>query len=75
MARQAPGITGERLELYEKLVARLPDVERKGAAMPYTSWNGNMFSFLDKEGKLRRMSTTLCLLQISIPTENGFSNK
>ena len=27
-------------------------VERKGATMPYTSVNGNMFSFLDKEGNL-----------------------
>jgi hypothetical protein len=40
------------LELYEKLVSTNPDVERKGASMPYTSLNGHMFSLLTKEGKL-----------------------
>jgi hypothetical protein len=40
------------LELYRKLVAAIPAVELKGATMPYTSLNGNMFSFLTKEGKL-----------------------
>jgi len=33
-------------ELYNKLIATLPDVERKGAANPYTSLNGNMFTLL-----------------------------
>ncbi len=42
----------EALELYEKLVATNPNVERKGATMPYTSFNGHMFSYLTKEGKL-----------------------
>ena len=37
---------------YEKLVATNPNVERKGAAMPYASVNGHMFSFLTKEGRL-----------------------
>jgi TfoX/Sxy family transcriptional regulator of competence genes len=41
-----------KLALYEKLVATLPGVERKGAAMPYTSVNGHMFSFLTPAGKL-----------------------
>jgi hypothetical protein len=40
------------LVLYDKVVAALPGVERKGAAMPYTSLNGHMFSFLTKEGRL-----------------------
>lgn len=40
------------LELYEKVVATNPEVERKGKTMPYTSHNGHMFSFLTKEGKL-----------------------
>jgi hypothetical protein len=34
----------EKLVLYEKLVATNPDIERKGASVPYTSLNGNMFS-------------------------------
>jgi hypothetical protein len=41
-----------QLELYEKLVATNPKVERKGATVPYTSVNGHMFSYLSKEGKL-----------------------
>ena len=36
------------LELYEKLVATHPGVERKGATMPYTSHQGHMFSMLTK---------------------------
>ena len=35
---------------YEKLVATNKKIERKGATMPYTSFNGHMFSFLSKEG-------------------------
>ena len=40
------------LQAYERLVARSPDVERKGASVPYTSLNGHMFSFLDKDGTM-----------------------
>ncbi len=40
------------LELYEKVVTTIPEVERKGKTMPYTSHNGHMFSLLTKEGKL-----------------------
>ena len=40
------------LALYEKLITEFPEIERKGATMPYTSLNGHMFSFLMKEGKL-----------------------
>lgn len=40
----------ESLALYERLVATNPEVERKGATMPYTSVNGHMFSFLGKDG-------------------------
>lgn len=40
------------LALYEKLVATLPGVERKGDTVPYTSVNGHMFSNLTKAGKV-----------------------
>lgn len=40
------------LALYDQLIASIPELERKGKTMPYTSVNGHMFSFLDKEGKL-----------------------
>lgn len=42
----------EKLQLYEALVATNPMVERKGATVPYTSMNGNMFSYVSKEGKV-----------------------
>jgi hypothetical protein len=45
-------IPSEKLFQYEKLVATNPKLELKGATMPYTSHNGHMFSFLDKDGNL-----------------------
>jgi hypothetical protein len=45
-------VPSDKLELYEKLVAANPNVERKGATVPYTSLNGHMFSYLGREGKL-----------------------
>lgn len=70
---KASTIPADALALYEKLIATNPDVDRKGAAMPYTSRNGHMFSFLTKEGKLalrlpeeardaflKKYKTTLC---------------
>src|SRR6185312_14551602 len=50
MAKPAPGAPQDKVRLYEALIASLPGVERKGAAFPYTSLNGNMFSILSKEG-------------------------
>jgi len=38
--------------LYEKVVATIPAVERKGATIPYTSLNGHMFSYLSKDGDM-----------------------
>ena len=40
------------LELYEKLIATNPDIERKGDVHPYTSTNGHMFTYLDQSGTL-----------------------
>ena len=45
-------MSNDSLALYEKLVATNPSVERKGKAMPYTSRNGHMFSFLAKDGRV-----------------------
>jgi len=45
-------ISPEKLELYEKLVRTNPDIQRKGATVPYTSLNGNMFSYLHASGGL-----------------------
>ncbi|MCI0683023.1 MAG: hypothetical protein L0Y71_13055 [Gemmataceae bacterium] len=52
MGKATPTVPANILELYEALVATNPSVERKGAAMPYTSLNGHMFSFLTKTGTL-----------------------
>jgi hypothetical protein len=41
-----------KLELYAKLVAMIPKLERKGDTVPYTSLNGHMFSYLGKTGEL-----------------------
>ena len=50
--KPAASAPADQLSLYEKLVATIPQVERKGATMPYTSRSGHMFSFLTKEGTL-----------------------
>jgi len=57
----------EKLALYEKLVATNPHVERKGVAVPYTSINGHMFSYLSKEGKLA--------LRLPAPEREAFLKK
>jgi len=50
--KQSP-IPAEKVALYEKLLATIPEIERKGADNPYTSLNGNMFSLLHSpEGRL-----------------------
>ena len=54
----ASTIPADRLALYDRLVATLPGVERKGVTVPYTSVNGHMFSFLTPTGSLAlRLST------------------
>ncbi|GAB4564673.1 MAG: hypothetical protein Tsb0020_15050 [Haliangiales bacterium] len=52
MAKKTYTGPAERLEAYEAVVATQPEVSRKGAANPYTSLNGHMFSFLDAEGAM-----------------------
>jgi hypothetical protein len=53
MSAQKKGvIPNAKLELYEKLVATNPNVERKGATHPYTSLNGHMFSYLHPSGSV-----------------------
>lgn len=50
MAKMTPGAPADTVALYEKLVATIPSVERKGAEIPYTAHGGNMFSMLSKQG-------------------------
>ena len=42
----------ESLEIYDALVAKCENIERKGKTMPYTSANGYMFSLLNKAGEI-----------------------
>ena len=51
-AQKRNNVAVDKLALYEKLVAALPGVERKGATHPYTSLNGHMFSCLHPPGSL-----------------------
>ena len=45
-------IPADKLELYEKLVKTNPKIERKGAANPYPSLNGHMFTYLNHSGSV-----------------------
>jgi len=45
-------IVSEKEILYDKLIATIPEIERKGDTNPYTSHNGNMFTILLKKETL-----------------------
>jgi hypothetical protein len=51
-AAKKNNIPPDKLALYDKLVASNPKIERKGAANPYTSLNGHMYTYLDASGSL-----------------------
>jgi hypothetical protein len=51
-ARPPSRIPPECLAAYERVIAAVPGEECKGDRMPYTSMNGNMYSFLDETGTL-----------------------
>src|SRR5215472_13374557 len=52
-AQKKSPIPVEKIALYEKLLVRHPEIERKGANNPYTALNGNMFSLLlSPEGRM-----------------------
>src|SRR5580693_9802959 len=72
MAPSKRGTTAStNVDLYDKLISTNPKIERKGAANPYTSLNGNMFTLLHqfslairlpedkREEFLRKYNTTL----------------
>ena len=52
MTKAKNSIPLERVDLYERQIAAHPIIERKGAANPYTSVNGHMFSCLNKRGEV-----------------------
>jgi hypothetical protein len=51
-AAKKSNIPAAKLALYEKLIATMPEIERKGAVHPHTSLNGHMFSYLDQTGTM-----------------------
>jgi hypothetical protein len=52
MAAKKIQASNETVQLYEKLLATNPEIERKGDANPYTSYNGNMFTLLHQSEAL-----------------------
>ncbi len=51
-APKKSAIPDEKVALYDKLIATIPKIERKGDANPYTSLNGNMFTLLHQSRTL-----------------------
>jgi len=51
-APKKSSIPADKSELYDKLLATHRNIERKGAAMGYTSLNGHMFTLLEPSGTL-----------------------
>jgi hypothetical protein len=53
MAKDEPSAaTAASIPAYDRVIATRPEVERKGAKVPYTSLNGNMSSYLAEDGTL-----------------------
>jgi len=51
-AQKKAAKSNPKVELYEKLIATIPQLERKGDANPYTAINGNMFTLLHQSESL-----------------------
>jgi len=49
-AKKNQGPPPEKVALFDKLIATIPEIERKGDTNPYTSHNGNMFTHLTPDG-------------------------
>ena len=52
MGSTSKAATNDAVALYDKLIATMPQIERKGAANPYTAINGNMFTLLHQSRTL-----------------------
>lgn len=50
--KKKSSIPADKSDLYDKLLATHPKIERKGADMGYTSLNGHMFTLLGPSGVL-----------------------
>jgi TfoX/Sxy family transcriptional regulator of competence genes len=45
-------VVNPTVALYQKLIATIPNLERKGDVNPYTAINGNMFTLLHQSSRL-----------------------
>jgi TfoX/Sxy family transcriptional regulator of competence genes len=52
MPTKTKATSDPKVAIYEKLIATIPNLERKGDANPYTSMNGNMFTLLHASSRL-----------------------
>jgi hypothetical protein len=50
MSKTAPRHSDRQVEVYERLIAGHPEIERTGANLPYTSLNRNTFTLLSPPG-------------------------
>src|ERR1700735_457137 len=50
MGKSTPAAYAANLPFYEKVLAAVPGVERKGDKVQYASHNGHMFTYLSKAG-------------------------
>jgi hypothetical protein len=50
--KKESSIPAATIALYDKVISTVRGIERKGDTVPYTSLNGNMFSYLTKDGSL-----------------------
>ena len=48
--KEKSNIPQDKLDAYKKLIESNPKIELKGATIPYTSYNGHMFSYFEKDG-------------------------
>lgn len=60
------------LEEYKALIHNICQMEVKGKTMPYTSINGNMFSFLDSAGNLGLRLPTNILKDLIIKLKSKY---
>jgi hypothetical protein len=51
-AKKKARADNSKVELYDKLISTIPELERKGANNPYTAINGNMFTLLHQSSSL-----------------------
>ena len=53
MSKRSDQVPADKLALYKQLIDVHPEIELKGGMkLPYTSYQGNMFTMLSKAGKV-----------------------